>query len=141
MYQHRQIGYSALIISAVVWIAVSVVDLAASLIALFIVSTAIIFVVATVFSTMTIAVTDDCVEWNLSFGLFKQRMSRTSIRSSAIIGISLLNGIGIRTNNFRDFLWCVGGSSAVRFELENGRFLSLGTDDPNGLMHALNARH
>jgi hypothetical protein len=49
------------------------------------------------------------------------------------------DGIGIRTNNFRDFLWCVGGSDAVRFELENGRILVLGTDDPNGLLHALSA--
>jgi hypothetical protein len=57
MYRHRQIGYSVLIISLVVWIAVAVVDLAAAAITLSIVSTAMIFIVAIVFSTMTIEVT------------------------------------------------------------------------------------
>jgi hypothetical protein len=46
--------------------------------------------------------------------------------------------IGARTNNFRDWLWTVSGNNAVTFRFVNGRTLSLGTDDPDNLIAAIN---
>jgi hypothetical protein len=84
-----------------------------------------LFVLGFVFATMTITVTSDRVEWCLNMGLFRQTILRPSIKNVSVINISLWNGLGIRTNNFRDYLWSIGGSSAIRLELDNGRKLAL----------------
>jgi hypothetical protein len=102
------------------------VSLASTLIA------ALLVCVGIVFSTMTIDVSDDAVEWWFTFGLLRQRVAMSEIQFATSTRVSLLNGLGIRTNG-RDWLWIVSGSNAVTLELRNGKKIGLGSPEAQDL--------
>jgi hypothetical protein len=85
-----------------------------------------------VFSTMTIAVSDEAVEWWFTFGILRQRVPMSEIQFATSTRVSLLNGLGIRTNG-RDWLWIVSGSDAVTLELRNGKKIGLGSPEAQDL--------
>jgi hypothetical protein len=137
LYRHTQFGSSLVVFTLGVWLIVFAMSLGRPPSWQFISTSLLLFAIGFVFATMTIIVSNDRVEWCLTMGLFRQTILRRSIADTSVIKISLLNGLGIRTNNFRDYLWSVGGSSAIRFELDSGRNIALSTDDPDGLKSAL----
>ena len=137
LYRHTQFGSSLVVFTLVIWLIVFVMSLGGPPSWQFISTSLLLFAIGFVFATMTITVSSDRIEWCLTMGLFRQTILRRSIMDASVIKISFLNGLGIRTNNFRDYLWSVGGSSAIRLELDNGHFIALSTDDPDGLMSAL----
>jgi hypothetical protein len=137
LYRHTQFGSSLVVFTLVIWLIVFAMSLGHPPSWQFITTSLLLFAIGFVFATMTITVSSDRVEWCFTMGLFRQTILRRSIMDASVIKISFLNGLGIRTNNFRDYLWSVGGSSAIRLELDNGRFIALSTDDPDGLMSAL----
>jgi hypothetical protein len=102
------------------------VTLASTIIATFIVCLGIVF------STMTIDVSDDAVEWWFTFGILHQRVAMSEIQFATSTRVSLLNGLGIRTNG-RDWLWIVSGSNAVTLELRNGKKIGLGSPEAQDL--------
>jgi hypothetical protein len=137
LYRHTQIGYSVLIFTLIVWLFIAVLNIGTPHVAIFMATSVVLLVIAVLFASMTITVTDDRLEWSLTLGLFRQTIARSSIRNVSSVKISLLNGLGIRTNNFRDYLWSVGGSEAIRLEMDNGRVLMLSTDDCDALLRVL----
>ena len=60
--------------------------------------------VGVVFSTMTIDVSDNAVEWWFTFGILRQRVSMSEIRFATSTRVTLLNGLGIRTNGKKIWL-------------------------------------
>jgi hypothetical protein len=92
------------------------------------------FVLTTIgvlFSKMTIAVFAERIEWWFAFGFLRQTIVTSRIDSAGTKRVSLLNGLGIRTDG-RNWLWTVGGNAAVTFTLRDGRQVSLGSPDaPN----------
>jgi hypothetical protein len=94
--------------------------------------TTLLVCVGIVFSTMTIDVSDDAVEWWFTFGLLRQRVAMSEIQFATSTRVSLLNGLGIRTNG-RDWLWIVNGSNAVTLELRNGKKIGLGSPEAQDL--------
>jgi hypothetical protein len=85
-----------------------------------------------VFSTMTIDVSDDAVEWWFTFGILRQRVAMSEIQFATSTRVTLWNGLGIRTNG-RDWLWIVSGSNAVTLELRNGKKIELGSPEAQDL--------
>ena len=92
-----------------------------------------------VFSTLTIRVTPASIEWWLSFGVLRQRIPLADIDTVSSCKVTLLQGLGIRTNNFRDWMWNVSGTNAVDVRRSNGRHVVLGSPDAAGVIQAINA--
>jgi hypothetical protein len=95
-------------------------------------------VCAVIFSSMTIRVVGPYLEWSLGFGLFPKRFPISDIESVDQVALRPLVGLGARSANFRDWLWIVSGTTAVTFHFVDGRTLSLGSDDVDNLIAAVN---
>ncbi len=89
------------------------------------------------FSSLTIRVSRSGVEWWLSFGLLRQRIPLTDIDDVSGRKVTLLHGLGIRTPNFRDWMYIVSGSKAVDVRRRDGRHVVLGSSDPSAVMQAI----
>jgi hypothetical protein len=138
MYARRQIGTQMLLVLAIVWVGVGLPLWYVGLLGVFAGITLLFGVCAVIFSSMTIRIVGPNLEWSLGFGLFAKRFPLSDIASVDAVTLGPLAGLGARTNNFRDWLWIVSGSNAVTFRFVNGRTLSLGTDDPDNLIAAVN---
>jgi hypothetical protein len=95
-----------------------------------------LLVLAWLFSSLTVSVSDNEVEWRFGPGLFSFRMARADIAGVSIVRNSLLNGFGIRMRpGFR--LYNVSGFDAVELRLKSGDVRRIGTDDASGLAAVL----
>jgi hypothetical protein len=93
-------------------------------------------VLAWLFSSMTVSVSDNELQWRFGPGLFSYRMSLADIAGVSVVRNSPLNGFGIRMRpGFR--LYNVSGLDAVELRLRNGDIRRIGTDDARGLAAAL----
>lgn len=91
---------------------------------------------AWLFSSLTVIVDGDEVQWFFGPGAWKYRMPRADIANVSIVRNSPLNGFGIRMRpGFR--LYNVSGLDAVELHLKNGEVRRIGTDDASGLAAAL----
>ncbi len=95
-----------------------------------------LLVVAWLFSSLTVEVTEDDVRWYFGPGLWRYRIARADIAATRIVRNSWLNGFGIRMRpDFR--LYNVSGLDAVELRLKGGEIRRLGTDDARALAAAL----
>jgi hypothetical protein len=91
---------------------------------------------AWLFSSLTVIVNGDELQWYFGPGAWTYRMARADIANVSIVRNSLLNGFGIRMRpGFR--LYNVSGLDAVELHLKNGEIRRIGTDDASGLAAAL----
>ncbi len=93
-------------------------------------------VVMTMFANLTISVDETKIlaEFYLGF-------PRRTIRISEITGIAIVRnrwyyGLGIRLTP-HGWLYAVSGLSAIEFELQNGKKIRFGTDEPEALAKAI----
>jgi hypothetical protein len=95
-----------------------------------------LIILAWLFSSLTVSVSDSELQWRFGPGLWNYRMALADIASVSIVRNSLLNGFGIRMRpGFR--LYNVSGLDAVELQLKSGDIRRIGTDDPAGLASAL----
>jgi len=93
-------------------------------------------VVAWLFSSLTVSVSESELQWRFGPGLLRFRMALVDIAGVSIVRNSVLNGFGIRMRpGFR--LYNVSGLDAVELRLKNGDIRRIGTDDARGLAAAL----
>jgi hypothetical protein len=93
-------------------------------------------ILAWVFSSLTVIVSENELRWHFGPGLWRYRIARTEIEAVRPARNSLLSGFGIRMRaGFR--LYNVSGLDAVELQLKNGEIRRIGTDDPSGLAAAL----
>jgi hypothetical protein len=91
---------------------------------------------AWLFSSLTVVVSDNQLQWYFGPGLWKYRMPLPDVAGVQIVRNNVLNGFGIRMRpGFR--LYNVSGLDAVELRLTNGEVRRLGTDDAAGLAAAL----
>lgn len=93
-------------------------------------------VLAWLFSSLTVAVNANELEWYFGPGTWKYRMALSDIAGVSIVRNSVLNGFGIRIRpGFR--LYNVSGLDAVELYLKSGEIRRIGTDDASGLAAVL----
>ena len=93
-------------------------------------------VLAWLFSSLTVSVSENELEWRFGPGLLSYRMALADIAGVSIVRNSVMNGFGIRMRpGFR--LYNVSGLEAVELRLKNGDIRRIGTDDSRGLAAAL----
>jgi hypothetical protein len=91
---------------------------------------------AWLFSSLTVMVSENHLQWYFGPGLWKYRMPLSDIAAVQIVRNGVFNGFGIRMRpGFR--LYNVSGLDAVELRLTNGEVRRLGTDDTAGLAAAL----
>jgi hypothetical protein len=95
-----------------------------------------LIVLAWLFSSLTVSVSDNELQWRFGPGLWSYRMALADIAGVSIVRNSVLNGFGIRMRpGFR--LYNVSGLDAVELQLKSGDVRRIGTDDASGLAAAL----
>jgi hypothetical protein len=100
---------------------------------------AVMIVTATLFSSLTVEVTDDELRWHFGPGLWTYRLPLDEIRDVAVVRNQWWNGWGIRrASGFR--LYNVSGLDAVELRLASNGIRRIGTDDPQGLAKVLRVR-
>jgi hypothetical protein len=93
-------------------------------------------VVAWLFSSLTVSVSESELQWRFGPGLFRYHMALADIAGVSVVRNSPLSGFGIRMRpGFR--LYNVSGLDAVELRLNNGDVRRIGTDDAQGLAAAL----
>jgi hypothetical protein len=140
-YRHTQVGWTiiVLVVAAVVAEILLVVVLApGSTLALSLSGAlaAILAVTLVLFSTLTVTVDDAAVR--LAFGLeaLRREVSLDQIAEARRVRNAWYSGWGVRViPNGR--LYNVGGLDAVELQLDNGRVVRVGTDEPDVLLAAV----
>jgi hypothetical protein len=140
-YRHTQVGWTiiVLVVAAVVAEILLVVVLAPdSTLALSLSGAlaAILAVTLILFSTLTVTVDDGAVR--LAFGLdaLRREVSLDQIAEARRVRNAWYSGWGVRViPNGR--LYNVGGLDAVELQLDNGRVVRVGTDEPDVLLAAV----
>jgi hypothetical protein len=95
-----------------------------------------LLVLAWLFSSLTVRVSDNELQWRFGPGLLSYRLALAEVASVNIVRNSPLNGFGVRMRpGFR--LYNVSGLDAVELQLKSGEIRRIGTDDPSGLAAAL----
>jgi hypothetical protein len=95
-----------------------------------------LLLLAWLFSSLTVSVGENDLQWRFGPGLLSYRMALADIAGVSIVRNSMLNGLGIRMRpGFR--LYTVSGLDAVELHLTSGKICRIGTDDPSGLAAAL----
>jgi hypothetical protein len=101
----------------------------------------ILVIVAWIFRSMTIEISDSELAWYFGSGFPRRRVPLSEIVSAEPIRTSAWNGWGIHYTT-RGWLYNVSGYDAVLITLRNGKRFCLGTDEPQELARELtkNAR-
>jgi hypothetical protein len=95
-----------------------------------------LIILAWLFSSLTVRVDDDELQWRFGPGLWRYRMALADVAGVSIVRNSVLNGFGVRMR--RGFhLYNVSGLDAVELRMKSGDVRRIGTDDPAGLAAAL----
>jgi hypothetical protein len=95
-------------------------------------------VLAWLFSSLTVDVSDQEVSWYFGPGFWEYHIARSEIRDAEPVRNHWWNGFGIRMRpGFR--LYNVSGLDAVELRLKSGDIRRIGTDDADGLAGALKA--
>jgi hypothetical protein len=96
----------------------------------------VLMVIAVVFSSLTVDVSGNELQWHFGPGLWTYRLALDEIQTVAIVRNHWWSGFGIRMRpGFR--LYNVSGLDAVELQLKSGDIRRIGTDDPQGLAAAL----
>jgi hypothetical protein len=99
---------------------------------------AILVITGVIFSSMTIRVSADRIDWCLGFRMFPNVVYLADITECTPRTLPLIAGLGLRTNDFRNWLVVVGGRSAVVMRLRSGRTLMLGSPEADRVCAIVN---
>jgi hypothetical protein len=99
-----------------------------------------VVVIAFLFSSLTVEVSEGELRWYFGPGLWSYRLPLAEIRDVGIVRNRWWNGWGIRmAPGFR--LYNVSGLDAVELRVGPNDIRRIGTDDPQGLAQALKTPH
>ena len=96
----------------------------------------IIGIVTLLFSTLTISVNDKHVSWFFGPRFWRKSLDVKQIKSAKIVKIKWYYGLGIRLIP-TGWLYNVSGLTAVELTLVDGTAITLGTNDADNLLEAI----
>jgi hypothetical protein len=142
-YRHTQIGWTLIVLAvAAVMVELTVVALItpgnAFALALSGAVAAVVAIVLTLFSTLTVVVDDVAVRLTFGLGSLRRDVPLADLVRARPVKNPWYAGWGVRVMpNGR--LYRVGGADAVELELDSGRVVRVGTDQPDKLFAAVDA--
>jgi hypothetical protein len=92
-----------------------------------------------IFSRLTTGVDESGVSWAFGFGFPRGSIESGEIARAERTQTSFWEGWGIHWTIWHGWLWNVGGFQAVQIFKRDGTSITIGTDDPQGLLNAINA--
>jgi hypothetical protein len=141
-YEHTQIGYLIICVlfAATVFVAITGIVAPSDRGVLLIDATIelILVICAIVFSKLTIKIDEETLQACFGIGLIYKKVPLTEIVGCEPIRIRWWYGWGFHLTPY-GWLYNVFGLDAVVITLRNGRKFALGTDDPHGLVKAIQA--
>ena len=139
-YRHTQIGWTLIVIV----VAVGLLEL--TIVALSTVSTlaltlagalaAVFAVLLVMFASLTVAVDSGVLQLWFGTGLLRREVALGDVVAARVVRVSWYTGWGVRAVS-RGWLYRIGGRDAVELELENGRVVRVGSDEPKELLAAV----
>ncbi|OEF07484.1 hypothetical protein A1QI_17185 [Vibrio genomosp. F10 str. 9ZB36] len=99
----------------------------------------IIGIVTLLFSSLTIQIEGTQILWFFGPKFWTKSLELSDVLAVKKIKTKWYSGIGIRLTS-TGWLYNVSGLSAVELKLKNGTTVSLGTNDPDNLMNAIENR-
>jgi len=99
-----------------------------------------LIVVAFLFRSMTIEISDKELRWYFGSGFYSKRVPMDEVASAEVVQTSFMNGWGIHYTP-RGWLYNVSGFDAVCVTLRNGKRFCLGSDEPEELAKNLATRN
>jgi len=140
-YRHTQIGWTLIVLVAAAVVAeivlVVVLDASGTLaLSLSGALVAVLAVMLVLFSTLTVTVDGDAVRLAFGMQVLRREVALDEITAARRVRNAWYAGWGVRViPNGR--LYNVGGLDAVELELDNGRVVRVGTDEPDSLLAAV----
>ena len=99
-----------------------------------------VLIVLAAFARMTTRVDDSGIAWAFTLGIPGSSLAFADIERVERVRTNILEGWGIHWTPWHGWLWNVGGFDAVQFFLRDGRRVTVGTNDPDTFIAAVNAR-
>jgi hypothetical protein len=142
-YRHTQVAWTLIVlVVAVVLAELTLVAFSApqSTLALALAGAlvAVVAVMLALFSTLTVVVDDRTVSLSFGFGSLRREVMLADIAVVRKVRNHWYDGWGVRVIP-RGRLYNVGGLDAVELEMDNGRVVRVGTDQPDALLAAVKA--
>ena len=97
-----------------------------------------VFVVISLFATLTVTVADGWLECRSGVGLIRRRIRLSNVRRAETVRNRWWYGWGIRLTP-HGWLWNASGLDAVELTLANGKRFRVGTDEPGELLKSIHA--
>ena len=139
-YQHTQIGYLIIFVlfAATVFVAISGIAAPSDRGVLVTdgIIESILLICAIIFSKLTIKIDEETLQVCFGIGLIRKKVPLPEIVGCEAIRIRWWYGWGIHLTPC-GWLYNVSGLDAVAITLRDGRRFALGTDDPQGLVDAI----
>ena len=93
------------------------------------------------FSRLTTQVDPSGVSWSLTFGMPRGHVAFADLDRAEPATTNILEGWGVHWTIWHGWLWKMWGFRAVQLFLRSGRRITLGTNDPHGLLAAIQRFH
>jgi len=143
LYRHMQVGWTLIVlVVAVVLAELTIVAFGAPqrtlALALSGALVAVVAVMLALFSTLTVAVDDRAVRLWFGLGSLRREVMLADVTSARMVRNHWYAGWGVRIIP-RGRLYNVGGLDAVELQMDNGRVVRVGTDQPDALLAAVDA--
>lgn len=142
-YRHTQVGWTMIVlVVAVVLAELTIVAFSEPrgtlALALSGALVAIVAVTLALFSTLTVVVDDQAVRLRFGFGSLRREVMLADVTAARKVRNHWYAGWGVRIIP-GGRLYNVGGLDAVELEMDNGRVVRVGTDQPDALLAAVNS--
>ena len=141
IYRHRQIGWVILGALGIALLMVALPTLIlipeAEILTFAILSILPAVILGWMFSTLTVRVEDDRVEWWFGPGWWSYTIHPSKIETVHVTKTSGWEGWGIRYTS-QGWLYNVSGFEAVGIEKADGSYVRVGSDEPDRLLQAIN---
>lgn len=140
-YRHRQIGTMIIAMTLFAEAAMTNIATRSGNLTAFFLFTALLGFLGACFYALEITVDDEAIRLRLGAGFFRRQIALGEVRSASRVRNALWSGWGVRrSRDGRRWNFSVSGFEAVELVLKNGHVLRLGTNDPEGLLKAIQSR-
>ena len=136
IYQHTQIGTTVLAFVIPIILILSFLLFRFSLPVTAAIAPLVGIIIAALFATLTVRVSETQVKCAFSFGLIRKTFPVSEISRVAIAKNPWYYGWGIRLTP-KGWMFNVSGLDAVELELNSGSYFRIGTDEPEALHAAI----